>query len=106
MSVDISRETRDNVVLLPGTTSSVTLTLSGTEYTFSVPASTKKIGFQLRTQAYDLKYAWASGGVFITIPAGSPGFFLNDVNATKEGATLYLKCDDAAGQIVDIDYYI
>ena len=84
-------------------TASVTLTNADTEYTITPPSGTKRIHLQLRTQAYDLLYAFASGGVFITIPAGSPGATIYDVNF--DGVVLiYLKCA-TAGQIVDYEYW-
>lgn len=88
------------------TTDSVTLTLVSTEYTFSLPAKCVQFGIQLRTGAYDLKYAYATGGVFMVVPAGSPGGFVNDIHTGDGTLTLYLKCDDAAGQIVDITYWL
>ena len=104
MSSNISRHNLEILGRTP-TTDSVTLTLADTEYTFAFPARCVKYRIQLRGSLYDLKYAHASGGVFMVIPAGSPGLTEEFINTGDDTRTVYLKCTDAAGQIVDIEYY-
>ena len=104
MASHISRNSLEVTGRTP-TTGSVTLTSASTEYTVAFPAKCVQIGFQLRGQAYDLKYAHATGGVFIIVPAGSPGRFMNDIHTGDDTLTIYFKCDDAAGQIVDYEYW-
>lgn len=105
MSSSVSRNNLEKLGRTP-TTDSVTLTLADTAYSYDFPAKTVQIGFQLRTQAYDLKYAYATNGVYIVVPAGSPGGFINDIHTGDSTLTVYFKCADAAGQILDLTYWV
>lgn len=103
MTNTLSRENFHRTGVSP-VSDSITLTNSATEYTYTPPVDTKKLWFQMRNASYDLKWAFGSGGVFIVAPAGSTGVFLEGIylDGTQ---ILYLKCDDAAGQIIDILYW-
>ena len=101
---NISRNSLEVTGRTPAT-ASVTLTDANTEYTVAFPARTVQIAFQLRDSAYDLKYAHASGGVFIVVPAGSPGRFINDIHTGDATLTMYFKCA-TAGQVLDYEYWV
>ena len=105
MGSGISREQLQVTGRTP-TVDSVTLTLANTEYTFALPAKTVKYRIQLVGQSYDLFYSYASGGTFISIPAGSPGLTEEFIHTGDSTLTIYLKCVDAAGQIVRVEYWL
>ena len=97
--VFISREVRDRTSVDPDQ-DTLTLTNSSTEYTFTVPEKCKKIIFGMRSADADFLYGWATGELNITVRAGSyrivEGVYLT-------GETLYFRCNDAAGKIIEIE---
>lgn len=97
----ISRENEDKLgVALNQDT--VTLTNISTEYSWTVPNHTKRIVFKLRTLDVAFLYGWASGDLNITVP---PGFVRDIADIHLVGRTLYFQCNDAAGKVVEIEYY-
>jgi len=83
----ISRENLDRLGIAP-TTTTLTLTLSGTEYTYTVPDHTKRLVIKMRTLDNDFKYGWETGQLNMTVPAGFVRDF-SDVHFV--GKTLYAK---------------
>jgi len=82
----------------------VTLTLANTQYTYVLPANTKALSFRIRSGSYDLRYGYSAlaGGNYRTLAAGAS---YNRENLDLTGATLYLNCPDAAGEIVEIEIW-
>lgn len=83
------------------TISNLTLTLAATEYSYAVPANTKKIYVKARG-SNDLRFAFVSGDtatLFMTVPAGG-GFSVDAIYL--RGQTIYIQCPGAAGEIAEI----
>ncbi len=97
----LSRETLQRLGVTPASTT-LTLTLSATEYTYTIPDGTKRLIFKLRSGSYDFQYGWATGQLNITVPA-SVVRDMSDINLDSK--TLFVKCNDAAGQVLEIEYF-
>lgn len=83
------------------TISNLTLTLAATEYSYALPANTKKAVIKARG-SNDLRFAFVSGETatsYITIPAGSQ--FATD-SIYLRGQTIYIQCPGAAGEVAEI----
>lgn len=83
------------------TVANVTLTSSGTEYTWAPPNGVGSFTIRSRTAA-SFQIMTASGGSYITIPSGSAYY---ETNVSSVNNTLYLKSSNA-GQVIEIMYWI
>ena len=83
----------------------VTLTNQNVQYAYTLPDHTKSFSFHLRSGSYSLHYSLEAlaGGNYRTLEAGVP---YNKNNLDLSGATLYLRCPDAAGEIVEIEIWV
>ncbi len=99
--VFISRENMEKLGIAPATTT-LALTLSATEYAYTIPEGTKRLIFGLRSGSYAFTYGWATGVRNITVPAGS---YRIVENVYLAGKILYVSCADAAGQTLEIEYW-
>lgn len=70
-------------------TATVSMTTAGTEYSYSVPNGTKKIHVGARANEELRLYSTSGGSAYKTIPAGSPGLWIDAANF--QGVTLYFK---------------
>lgn len=97
----ISTENEQQLGRSPGT-DTVTLTNQSTEYTYSVPSGTKILVIKTRTIEFDIVYGWATGALNITVNAGERRV-IDRINLVDK--TLYLQCNQAAGVVVEIEYF-
>ena len=97
----ISRENGDRLGIVPNTTTQ-TLTNANTEYSVAITDHTKRLILKMRTLDNDFQYGWATGQLNMTVPAG----FVRDISDIHlVGRTLFLKCADVAGKIIEIEYF-
>ena len=80
------------------TTVNVSMPLANTEYSYTLPAGTRKFMVKLRSATSDLKLnigktASLSGTTFVTVPAGG-NYFEENVNS-EVGTILYFQSPDA-----------
>ena len=87
--------------ILPGT-DTVSLTTINTEYTYSVPSGTKILVIKLSTIDFAVKYGWATGATNITLAAGERRT-IDNIHLVDQ--TLYLKCTEASGVTIEIEYF-
>lgn len=83
------------------TIANVTMTSAATEYSYAIPAGTKRFEIKLRSGSALLQLAFtsgASGSTYITIPYGAS---YAEVDAKAGGLTLYFQSPDAA-QVAEI----
>jgi len=83
------------------TIANTALTTADTEYSYAIPAGTKRIRFKLRALNALLKYCFTSGGsgsTYITVPYGDV-VEIND--ARIGGQTIYFQSPTAT-QVVEI----
>lgn len=83
------------------TVANVTLTSAATEYSYAIPANTKKILAKARG-SNALRFAFVSGETttnYVSIAAGGQ-FSLDSVYL--RGQTLYVQCPGAAGEVLEI----
>ena len=96
----LSRENEQRLGVIPASTT-LSLTLASTEYSYAIPTATKRLIFKLRTQDGEITYGWVAGTRNITLPAGYVRD-LSDINFV--GRTLYVSCD-LAGKTLEIEYF-
>lgn len=97
----ISTENEQKLGVIPSTTTQ-TLTLQNTEYEVVLTARTKRLIMKMRTQDFDFQYGYATGALNMTIPAG----FVRDISDIHlVGRSLFLKCADAAGKVIEIETF-
>lgn len=102
MGIFISRENLDRLGVAPAQDTKI-LTLQSTEYSWTVPDGCKRVVFGLRSGSYSLKYGWATAELNFTVPAGA---FRDVSDIYLVSQTLWFKCDDAAGEVVEIEYFL
>lgn len=102
MSVFISRENFAKLGVTP-TQTSKTLILAGTEYTVTIPAKTKRIIIGMQSGSNQFFYGWNTGEVLFPVPAGA---FRDISDIHIDETTLYLRCDDASGEVIIIEYWL
>jgi hypothetical protein len=104
MAVFISREQFAKLGVAPAQ-KTLTLTLANTEYSTTVPIGTKRVIFGLRSGSYSFRYGWVTTETNFTVPAGAfrdvSEIHLDDTAVT----TIYFICPDAAGEILEIEYW-
>lgn len=100
--VFISRENIAKLGLDPAQ-EPLTLTDANTEYSFEIPDGTKRLIIGIRSGGYSFRYGWATGNMNFTVPAGA---FRDISDVHLVGKTLYAICPDAAGQILEIEYFL
>ena len=101
MGIFLSRENLDKLGIIPAQDIK-TLTNSATEYTFAIPDGTKRLIFGMRSGNYNFQYGWATGALNFTVPAGSYRD-MDQIHLISQ--TLYLKCNDSAGEIIEIEFF-
>jgi hypothetical protein len=75
------------------TVATVTMTSANTEYSYDIPAGTRKVRIKLRALNALLRfYGFSTGGSFTTIPYGES----LDVDVKAGGATLYVQSPSAS----------
>jgi hypothetical protein len=85
------------------TVANVTLTLAGTEYTYTIPPRATAITIQSRTAA-DFKVSGTSGEsgtTYFTVKAGTTYY---ETSVDNYGGKLYLQSANA-GQVIEIIYW-
>lgn len=83
----------------------IQLTNAGQEYNYTLPDQTKAILIKTRSAGYDLQLAYIankSGSEYMTIPAGSPGKWIE--GTWLNGLTLYFQTAQA-GEIVELEIW-
>lgn len=86
------------------TIANVTMTNANTEYSYALPANTKKFQFKERAGASSVKYSFTSGEsgtVYVTLPVGSTKYF---EGSWLRGLTVYFQCPDA-GKVLEIEVW-
>jgi hypothetical protein len=86
------------------TIANVAMASANTEYSYAVPADTRKLTIKLRDSGYDLKLAYTqgqSGTTYILIPAGSTKTI---ENIYIKGVTLYFQTD-ADTQVLEVEVW-
>lgn len=86
------------------TIANTTMTVANTEYSYAVPANTKKVLIKERSGSSAVKLAYTSGQsgtTYITIPAGSTKYL---EGAWLTGITLYFQCADA-GKVIETEIW-
>jgi len=101
MGLQLSTEQRA-VTSVSVTENYKTLTLQNTEYSVTIPEKTQQLFFHIRTLDFDLEYAFTSGGPYRKVPAGATREI---TKVFLEGKVLYLRCADAAGKVVDYEFW-
>lgn len=97
----LSRENTDRLGITPST-DTLTLTLQSTEYSFAVPSGTKILVIKMRTIDNDAIYGWATGALNITLAAGERRT-IDNINLTDK--TLYIRCNQAAGKVIEFEIF-
>lgn len=99
--VFISRENLAKLGINPSQ-DTLTLTLANTEYSIAVPNKSNRVIFGLRSGSYSIKYGWATGALNFTVPAG---VFRDISDVYLVSQTLFFKCVDSAGEIVELEFW-
>lgn len=83
------------------TIANVDLTLPDTEYSYTIPAGTRRFQVKLRDPGAELKVAFEAGDssvTYITLPSGRS---YNELNVKGSGNALYLQ-SPTAGQVAEV----
>mgnify|MGYP001572364151 CR=1 FL=1 len=97
----ISRENEEKLGRIPAT-DTLTLTAQSTEYSYAIPSGTKILAFKLRTIDNDVVYGFATGALNLTLNAGERRT-IDNINLVDR--TLFVQCNQAAGKVLEIEYW-
>jgi hypothetical protein len=81
----------------------LTLTLAATEYSYAIPAGTRKILFKERSGGSIIQYCFVSGESntnYLTLPPSTSKYL---EAADIGGKTLYVRCQADAGKVLEIE---
>jgi hypothetical protein len=86
------------------TEDTLTLTNANTQYTYVLPGGVKALSFRLRSGDYALQHSFQalSEGKYRTLPAGVA---YNRENIDIDVKTLYFRCVDNAGEIIELEIW-
>ena len=97
----ISRENEEKLGRIPST-DTLTLTNQSTEYSIAILTGTKILAFKMRTIDFDAVYGFATGALNLTLNAGERRT-IDNINLVDR--TLFLRCNQAAGKIIEIEFW-
>lgn len=86
------------------TIANVAMTTGGTEYSYTIPANTKKILFKERSGGNSVKFCFtasASATTYVTLPAGSTKYL---EGAWLTGLTLYFQSANS-GLVLELEIW-
>jgi len=102
MGIFISRENFDRLGVAPAQTT-LSLPTAGVEASYTIPDKCKRLIFGLRSGSYSFKYGFATGAEEFTVPAGA---FRDISDVYLVSQVLWVKCDEASGQTLEIEYWL
>lgn len=102
MAIFISRDSFDRLGTAPVQTT-LALPTAGVEASFTIPDKCKRLIFGLRSGSYSFSYGFATGETQFTVPAGA---FRDISDVYLVSQVLWVKCDEASNQTLEIEYWL